>query len=297
MAGGDVVTGIVFAPLGQGAQPAVAFREHGRVGGVGGMGGRDDRGAFLRHGGERLCLQHIAGVLAGVAAEHEPVIGRGVLAVIALDEPAAVHRQQPGVRVGDVALRRLRGFLPGPGIWRLPGFRGGLGLEPAVLPGGRGPYGPSYRCRDGPAGVREPGTRRRGAPASPRAWPPRQRRPSLAAAAARPAPPRSGAGRPPRCRPPAPPGRPALLPDGGFRGLPLCFQAFQAGQHPPDPRPRVGRVLAPCPHPAAGRCRAARPCPRPRPRRPSGRPRRPARPASAARPRPGWPPPTHSRRS
>ena len=116
MAGGDVVTGIVFAPLGQGAQPAVACRGHGRIGGVGGVGGRDDRGALLRHGRERLCLQHVAGVLAGVAAGHEPVIGRGVLAVITLDEPAAAHRQQPGVRVGDVALRRLRGFLPGPGI-------------------------------------------------------------------------------------------------------------------------------------------------------------------------------------
>src|SRR6185437_6401752 len=54
------------------------------------------------------------GVLAGVAAEHEPVIGGGVLAVVSLDEPAAADRQQPGVRVGDVApWPRL--FLPAAG--------------------------------------------------------------------------------------------------------------------------------------------------------------------------------------
>ncbi len=139
MAGGDVVAGIVFAPLGEGAYPVVAFREHGRVGGVGGVAGRDDRGALLRHPGKWLCLQHVAGVLAGVAAGHEPVIGRGVLAVAAMDEPAAADRQQPGVRVGDVAPRRLRAFVLVPGISCLPGFRGGPGLQ--CVQAGAGPAG------------------------------------------------------------------------------------------------------------------------------------------------------------
>ena len=112
----------------EGAQPAVAGAEQGGVGCVGGVGGRDDRGALGRHPAELLCLQHVAGVLAGVAAEHEPVIGRGVLAVVALDEPAAAHRQQPGARVGEVALRLFRARVPGPGISCLPCFRGGLGL-------------------------------------------------------------------------------------------------------------------------------------------------------------------------
>ena len=84
VAGGDVVAGIVPGLLREGAQPAVALRQQGGVGGVRGVRGRDDRGALFRHPGEFLRLQHVAGVLAGVAAEHQPVIGCGVLAVVSL---------------------------------------------------------------------------------------------------------------------------------------------------------------------------------------------------------------------
>ena len=51
---------------------------------------------FSATGGEPLRLQGVAGVLAGVAAEHEPVVGGGVLAVVALDEPAAADRHAAG---------------------------------------------------------------------------------------------------------------------------------------------------------------------------------------------------------
>src|SRR6202023_839489 len=43
MAGGGIVTGIVFLLVRQGAQPSVAFREQDGGGGVRGVRGRDDR--------------------------------------------------------------------------------------------------------------------------------------------------------------------------------------------------------------------------------------------------------------
>ena len=128
MAGGVVVAGTAFLLFRQGAQPSVAFREHGRVGGVGGVGGRDDRGALFRHPGQFPGLQGVAGVLAGVAAGHKPVVGGGVLAVAALDEPAAADRHQPGVRVGDVALRLLARPVPAGSGLRLR-FRDGWCLQ------------------------------------------------------------------------------------------------------------------------------------------------------------------------
>src|SRR4029077_5462877 len=108
VAGGDIVAGAVLVLAG--AQAVVAFAQHGRVAGVGGVGGGDDGGALDGDLVDFLCLQHVAGVLAGVAAEHQPVVGGGVLAVVALDEAAAADREQPRVRVSEVA-RRL-GLLP-----------------------------------------------------------------------------------------------------------------------------------------------------------------------------------------
>ena len=95
MAGGGVVAGAAPALLRQGAQPGVASRDRGGVAGVGGVAGRDGRGAFPCRLREPLRLQRVAGVLAGAAAEHEPVVGRGVLAVAALDEPAAAGASRP----------------------------------------------------------------------------------------------------------------------------------------------------------------------------------------------------------
>ena len=272
----------VLVLLGEGAQPGVAFGEPAGVGGVAGVAGRDDRGAFLRHGGEPAGLLGVAGVLAGVAAEHEPVVGRGVLAVVSLGEPAAAHRQQPGVRVGDVAPRP---GLPVPGLFPLPLRRGGLrlggGLGLQCFQAGAGLAG--LLAGAGPAGgrvTRCPAARRAcqsASTASSAATAASSR--SCAAAAAT-----AAGGRPgrPRCRPPAPAGRPFPA-RGRRRPRPPARLPARAGRPAPARPATADPVPVPCPRPAAGRCRAARPCPRPRPRRPSWRPPSPA-PASLRSP-------------
>ena len=109
VAGGDVVAG--FAPGGAGAQAVVAGRQLLRVAGVGGVRGGHDGGALAGDSLQPGRLPHVAGVLAGVPAGHQPVIGGGVLAVVALLEPAAADGHQPRVRVGDIP-HRLGGRLP-----------------------------------------------------------------------------------------------------------------------------------------------------------------------------------------
>src|SRR5207247_1558361 len=146
-----------------------------------------------------------------VAAEHEPVIGRGVLAVVALDEPGA-GGHQPGVGVSDVAPRRALLLLP---LLRVPflllrRFRGlradllqaGAGLA-GHLPGagrGRRPRGRSRRARvRPPPGPRPPAPRPRARPGPPPPPRPPPRPP--------PPPPRPRPGRAaghPRRRPPPP---------------------------------------------------------------------------------------------
>ena len=285
------MTGAVLVPGREGAQPAVAFRQQGGVGGVGGVGGSDDRGAFPCHRGEPLRLLDVAGVLAGVAAGHQPVIGGGVLAVVALDEPAAADRQQPGVRVGDVAPRR-------PGRVRLP-VRDGLRLRRGLQvrqPGA----GPAVR----PASCGSAGRRPGRDPAVPAARAASQAATaaccsatSLSSRSCCAASATAAGGRPSRCLPRPPAGRPA--PAHGRRPRPPPARLPAPPGRPAPARPATADPArpAPCPRPAAGQCRAAPPCPPRRRRRPCGRPPSPGRRACAARPRSGWPPSTRSRRS
>ena len=122
----------------------------GLVTGAGGRGGLvrgDQRGGVLGFGEHRLEPLGVGGVLGKLGSDDQLVFAGHVLGVVALDEPAAAHGHQPGVRVGDVAHRARalvlvpRGLacgLSGSGLGFFQGRAGGLD-QAVVLDPGAGP--------------------------------------------------------------------------------------------------------------------------------------------------------------
>ena len=266
LAGGDEPVRAGAGEVGLGQVAGVGQDQADRA--VSGAAGRGHRG-----GGGRGVADHglvplrVGGVLGEAGGDDQAVFAGDVLGVVALDEPAAAHRHEPGGRVGDVPLR------PAPAA--AAACRGGLRGRPARP-------GPAP-ARAGPRRTRPDSCGRDRAAARPR--PARRRRRSRPRSGLRggrlPGQARPGqvylarAGRRPAAAPGPRPGRPASCSSAAARSAAsrasrsACSDASAAATRsarvngspgsssPAPPRPRTGR---------------------PRPRRP---PRAP-RPGSAA---------------
>jgi hypothetical protein len=102
----------------------------------GGQAGVDEQGQGAGDRGEHgLALADVVGVLGDQSGGEDTVTGGPGLAVVALDEPAAVYGHQPGVGVGDVTHRPGGGVLGwgvlGWGVGLLVGV-GGFALQPGL---------------------------------------------------------------------------------------------------------------------------------------------------------------------
>ena len=127
----------------------------------GGAGGGDEGGGGFGVAEHRLEPFGVGGVAGELGGDDQVVLGCDVLGVVALEEPAAAHRHQPRVHVGDVAHRRgalLRGGLA-------PRF-GSPGLGPASA--ARALATPAWAL--GVNGLRPPGSRLIPAAASAARW-------------------------------------------------------------------------------------------------------------------------------